>query len=419
MHYKAYTLILGLLAITVSSFAQSIKVSSSELTIEQGIVREDLAVPAMLLTFRTVTEGQLQGKVYWEIRSLKKGTVYESLESKHPGVRSVTLNSEKEQTIELLADYNEIQLDEAGEAEIRILVEEEGGKEKEIWKKTQFLALPKKYAFEEQYVVGENPDTRVVVKDEVIGLEVSVTAKFKLTGPRKDPQRGDYYFYLNINNATGRALLHHYEVTLPEKHTTVNKVGVNPQLAQDDRVRVNFFVPLRLLALEAGDRLVQVVVEMSDVQGRVKFPELFKADTPIEMPEVKQLQVQVQELELAQKDAATGAPYFGSHKPDLQWQIRVGEDVDFASPAQEGSLVAEPGDGKAKAGANDAVWLVLMDQGEEGSTPARIDRIRLPLSAEGTPQTLDIKDDGIIKKLKVVWVEVELEKNPFDFGGGK
>lgn len=419
MNSKAYFILAGWMAFALIGFAQQCKISSPELTIEQGVLREDIGVPAMRLTFRTLSDEGFQGKIYWEIRSMKKGFVYESLKSNHLGARAVVLNGKAEQTIELLADYNEIALDEAADAEIRIMVQEEGGKEKEIWKRSQFLALPKKYAFESQYVVGENPDTRVVMKDGVWGLEVSITAKFKFTGPRIDPQRGDYFFFLNINNSTGRSLLHNYEVNLPETHTTVNKIGVNPQLSQDDRKRLNFFIPLRLLALESGERLVQVVIEMSDATSRVKFPEVFKADTPIEMPEVTQFQLQVQELELAQQDAATGAPYFGSHKPDLQWQIRVGEDVDFASAVEEGSLKAQPGEGKAKAAANDAVWLVLMDQGEEGGVPARIDRVALDISAGGVPQTLEMKDQGIFKRLKVVWIEVEKEKDPFDFGGGR
>lgn len=275
-------------------------------------------------------------KVYFLINDEAGRLAYDSRNSKREFPVPVEIMSEGEGAMTLFVPYQEIDLSGPSEAKIEYYVEDQLGGTKLIHTYEGLLLMPERYAFMDQTFQTFNVEARADARHGVSGLYLGFTVEFGKSGPRSDPQRGPYKFRLNLNNGAGRAVLHTSDVQLFQSETTQMVREVLPDDPTRQRYEVSFFVPFRHIPLEKGEKMLRYVVNAGDESKAPLFRDIVVGEVIFQMPEVKAAEIELKTLDLKHWEGEV-------EKPDLDWQLRVGRDIDFRSDLAVDSYDAVPG----------------------------------------------------------------------------
>jgi hypothetical protein len=289
--------------------------------------------------------------------------VYDSRTSSGDKTQSVgvTLKEGRPATrTQFFVRYYDLPLDGPTEAEVVfVLLGAEGGP-KEVGSRTMTLDLPVKYRYEEQEFKLEKVEVKPEVSDGVQGIGVHYACGFKYTSILKNPEKGDFYFYLALFDGNGKLVVDPKRAPKIVTGTTHLLDGQLPS-GSDSVAKGHLFIPYYMLTTAAGNQILKYALMVSDVNLGTKFPVVGQGSVTIQKPEERNYWVALEKLHMI--DANYDAEFFppNTHLPELQYLFCVGDDAFYESDYSKNSLIAVPGGAMLRCSAGDELVMKLYD----------------------------------------------------------
>lgn len=342
----------------------------------------------------------------WEFVKLDGTVVYTSKEANsihHQSelLRLKELDENDRKSINLFIDYADVELGGPETVEIRFYAKASSGAKRAIYQEKKALDLPQRYAFEQQVFtlteVKVTPDT----KDGVSGLTFTAAVAFTETGPRSDPERGAYFFYPMLVDASGRTVFDGRTADELPLGTTTAYYGIHP-VDHPTGGDIRIFLPYRHLNLPEGEHSLDYRILVSDKYRKIDFPVLAQGDLTYTQPLTRNYRIDVREMQLVTSNYDTEINALGNKKPDPQWYLNVGNDTEFTSVRMKNSLSGPTGGTILRVAVGDALSLVLYD--DDRGLFNRDDLLgswALPLPTGDEVAELKLEESGFIERLVV------------------
>jgi hypothetical protein len=293
-------------------------------------------------------------------------TVYDSRKAK-----SMSSDKTKSVSVELkdqkpsartsfFVDYHDLSVEGPTEVEVVFVMMGAEGGPKEVHRQTMTLDLPLKYNFEEQkfnlHEVVVEPSTR----DGVQGISVNFACGFKHASVMRNPDRGDYYFYLALYDGNGKLVVDPKRAPTIVTRTSHLLDGHLPSPA-DSVAQGQLFIPYYMLTTAAGSHDLKYKLMVSDKNLGTNFPVVGQGTVAVQKPEERMYYVSLQKLQMI--DANYDAEFLSvnGHLPELQYLFCVGEDAFYESNYSKNSLSAVPGSVILRCSAGDELMMKLYD----------------------------------------------------------
>lgn len=239
-------------------------------------------------------------------------------------------------------NYEDLGVEGSVPAEMALVLLGAEGGPKEVARKAFTLNAPVKYKYDEQEFSLKKLEVSPAVKDGVQGISVHYQCGFKYTTMLRDPDRGKYYFYLALFDASGKLAID--PARAPKSgfgtaHLMDSQLPSPTQTAGEG----DLFIPLYMLTVPAGTANLKYALMVSDANLAAKFPVVGQGSLTVQKPAERRVRLELERLEMidANYDAEFIPP--GSHLPELQYLFCVGDDAFYASEYNKNSLTAIPG----------------------------------------------------------------------------
>ncbi|HEX2900037.1 MAG TPA: hypothetical protein VHS96_09990 [Bacteroidia bacterium] len=262
--------------------------------------------------------------------------------------------------VRFFINYYDLKMDGPAEAEIAFfLIGAEGGP-KQVFSKTILLEAPVKYNFEEQVFTLKKVEVTPAVVDGVQGIAVDYACAFKYHTILRNPEKGQYYFYLALLDGSGKLAI---DPARAPKHAAGTSHLLDAQLpsATNTIGQGRLFIPYYMLHTAAGPQQLKYALMVSDISLGTKFPVIGQGTVSVTKPEEQQYWVAMEQLDMidANYDVEFIPP--GSRLPELQYLLCVGEDAFFESEYTRNSLSAVPGSALLRISKGDKIGMKLYD----------------------------------------------------------
>jgi hypothetical protein len=294
------------------------------------------------------------GKVVFDSRKAAEGhkTVVNVALSDVNGRAGGTLNS--------FVDFRSLDMEGPGEGEIVFLAMDANGGSKEVFSKKMTLQVPPKYQYEEQGFSASNLTVKPSKVDGVQGIAVNFNCQFTHYGTMRNPEKGNYYFFLALMDATGKQVIALERAPNATAGTTQLMDGFLPEITPTP-IKGGLFIPFTMLNLPEGNHSLKYALMVSDINLGTKFPTLATGSLEVVKPKEIQYFVRLEKLVMVNSDYDTEVFGLSSNLPELQYAIGVGFDHYYESEYIKNSLNGVPGSCLLRLSEGDPINLDLYD----------------------------------------------------------
>ena len=348
-----------------------------------------------------------QYDVIWTLRDTDGNMIYQSESQKSSLEKHTTLsprivNGKPVANLKASIDYYQLKADGPTPATLEFFVKGANGGPKSIYKKQMTFDFPEKYKFEEQEFTITQVIAAAVKKDGVQGIEIFFQTTPKFTSILRNPEKGDFYFYPLIYDETGK------QVILPAR---APKIGGSTSHLMDgyfpDFKNKNhsgsLFVPSYMLDLTPGKHALKFALMVSDKNLGTNFPELAKGEFKCEKPAEVTWHLALEYLEMVNAKYDVEFIPVSSRLPELQYAFCVGGDRFFKSDYVKNSLTAVPGATTILCSRGDQMRITLYDVDSGFFNDSDfLGGWELPYPTDGNSFILEKKDEGQVKRMKIV-----------------
>lgn len=335
------------------------------------------------------------GKVVYDSRSSN------SFSDKTRTLRNELLEGKAQGKLGFQVNYEDLKMDGPAEAEIVfVLLGAEGGP-REAMRANMTVNAPVKYNYEDQEFTLKTIEVNPAVKDGVQGISVHYSCGFKYNTVLRNPEKGRYFFYLALFDANGKLAIDPARAPKSSYGTAHLMDGQLP-VGTSTEGSGDLFIPLYMLTVPAGTANLKYALMVSDANLATKFPPVGQGTVTVQRPAERRFKVSMERLEMidANYDAEFIPP--GSHLPELQYQICVGDDAYYSSDYNRNSLTAIPGSVTLRLCEGDELNMRLYDV-DSGFFNASDLQGRWKIEYAGKPNTFlyEVQNQGQVLALRI------------------
>lgn len=304
-------------------------------------------------------------ELYWILKDDHGNIIYDSQKSSTSFDQKVILrpsirDNKTRSSLKTKIYYYELKAEGPTKATLYFyLLGTEGGP-KEIYSLSKTFDFPTKYNFADQEFSVSNVLANAKTIDGVQGYEFNFEANAKLNSVLRNPEKGDYYFFVQLFDETGKQIIQPNRAPRFGGNTTKLQDGFLPNYHQSQK-NGHLFVPAYMISSSVGGHKFSYALMVSDKNLGTNFPILHKGTFEGTKPQEISWQVNLEHLVMKDDKYDTEFIPISSRLPELQYSFNIGNDRFFKSEYVKNNLSAVPGGTSLLLSKGDKMRLVLYD----------------------------------------------------------
>jgi hypothetical protein len=190
------------------------------------------------------------------------------------------------------------------------------------------------------------------------GIAIHYSVRFKYAGILRNHEKGKYYFYLAVFDASEKLVI---DPSRAPKHATQTIHLMDAQLPSPGNTTGggHLFIPYYMLTTSPGIHRLRYALMVSDINLGTKFPIVCQGTLDIQKREEHHYRIALDRLEMIDADYDVESISPGMHLSELQYLFSVSEDAFFQGTYNQNSLIAVTGAAILRVSVGDKLQMKL------------------------------------------------------------